>query len=313
MINPELIWYYKTNATELGQQYDSVLHTLINLHAPPVTKKISLKLPNPWTTPAILASKRHRRYLERVWCRNPTVLNGSRHISAIDRCQRQNRLAIPKLLLSTLAIMGHYGRHLTKSYCCPKMHLPDHSSIAALANTFSSFYINKITVIRSSFTSVPHSHMLSPPETRKVLENLTSVTADEVRHLVLRAPCKSSDLDPIPTSLVKDCFDILITPITSIINLSLTQGSFPWQDIGLTRILDDCIMCFGVLTLCLDHVGACWRHNGLYDVICLATALCNTGCESQSSQQKRREQSCWPRKTLLSWNNVSQIERIDKR
>ena len=69
--------------------------------------------------------------------------------------------------------------------------------------------------------------MLNPPDTRKVLQNLSCVTADEVCHLVLRAPCKSSDLDPIPTSLVKDCIDILITPITSIINLSFTEGSFP--------------------------------------------------------------------------------------
>ena len=53
------------------------------------------------------------------------------------------------------------------------------------------------------------------------------VTANEVRHLVLRAPCKSSDLDPILTSLVKDCIHILIIPITSIINLWLTEGSFP--------------------------------------------------------------------------------------
>ena len=48
-----------------------------------------------------------------------------------------------------------------------------------------------------------------------------------MRHLALRVPCKSSDLDPLPSRLVKDCIDILITPITYIINLSLTEGSFP--------------------------------------------------------------------------------------
>ena len=110
---------------------------------------------------------------------------------------------------------------------CPKMHIPDHSSVATLANTFSSFFIKKISVIRSSFFSDSHSRVLNPPDTRKVLQNLTCVSANEVRHLVIRAPYKSFDLDPIPTSLVKDCIDILITPITSIINLSLTEGSFP--------------------------------------------------------------------------------------
>ena len=44
--NSDLIRYPKTNATELATQYDSVLHTLINLHAPLVTKKISIKPPN---------------------------------------------------------------------------------------------------------------------------------------------------------------------------------------------------------------------------------------------------------------------------
>ena len=105
--------------------------------------------------------------------------------------------------------------------CCPKMHLPDNSSTIALANTFSSFFI------RSSFPSVSHPRVLNPPDTRKVLQNLTCVTADEVCRLVLLAPCKSSDSDPIPDSLVKDCIDILMIPISSIINLSLTEGSFP--------------------------------------------------------------------------------------
>ena len=47
------------------------------------------------------------------------------------------------------------------------------------------------------------------------------------RRLVLSAPRKSSDLDPIPTSLVKDCIDILVTPIVSIVNLSLSEGCSP--------------------------------------------------------------------------------------
>ena len=69
--------------------------------------------------------------------------------------------------------------------------------------------------------------MLTPPNTREVLQNLTHVTDDEVHRLVLSAPCKSSELDPIPISLVKDCIDILVTPILSLVNLSLSEGCFP--------------------------------------------------------------------------------------
>ena len=59
------------------------------------------------------------------------------------------------------------------------------------------------------------------------MENLTYNTEDEIRHLIRLTPYKSSDLDPIPTGLAKDCIDILVTPITSIVHLSLSEGSFP--------------------------------------------------------------------------------------
>ena len=107
------------------------------------------------------------------------------------------------------------------------MNLPDHSSITALANTFSSFFINKISIIRSSFPSSSFSNVLTPPNTREVLHNLIHVTDAGVRRLVPSASCKSSDLDSLPTSLVKNYIDILVTPIVSIVNLSLSEGSFP--------------------------------------------------------------------------------------
>ena len=69
--------------------------------------------------------------------------------------------------------------------------------------------------------------MLTPPNTREALHNLSHVTDAEVRRLILSAPCKSSDLDPLTASLVKDCIDILVTPIVSIVNLSLSEGCFP--------------------------------------------------------------------------------------
>ena len=195
---------------------------------------ICLKPPNPWMTPAILASKRYCRYLECVWCRSPTTLGRSRLTRQLHLSNRQMSKAKTALYSKIIAEDSGDYRSLWKAFnkilhCCPKMHLPDHSSIVALANTFSSFLVNKISVIRSSFPSDSHSCVLNPCDTRKVLQNLNCVIADEVHHLVLWGPCKSSDLDPVPTSLVKDCIDILITPITSKINLSLIEGSFSSQ------------------------------------------------------------------------------------
>ena len=43
----------------------------------------------------------------------------------------------------------------------------------------------------------------------------------DIKKLIMKSKSTSSDLDPFPTSLLKDCLDVLIEPITSITNKSL--------------------------------------------------------------------------------------------
>ena len=132
-------------------------------------------------------------------------------------------------------IADHLGDHqsLWKAFNkilhrCPATHLPDHSSVAALVGTFGSSFINKISIIRAVFPL--HAHLntsnLNPPDTHVVLHDFVSVSEAEVCHLVLTSPCKSCDLDPVPTTLLRDCIDVLVTHITSIVKLSLSEGAF---------------------------------------------------------------------------------------
>ena len=48
-----------------------------------------------------------------------------------------------------------------------------------------------------------------------------SATVDEVRRIIMSSPNKSCDLDMLPTTLLKACLDILLYPITNIVNASL--------------------------------------------------------------------------------------------
>ena len=48
-----------------------------------------------------------------------------------------------------------------------------------------------------------------------------------MRKIISSSASKSCDLDPCPTSLVKDCLDLLVTPITNIINYSFAEKVFP--------------------------------------------------------------------------------------
>ena len=52
---------------------------------------------------------------------------------------------------------------------------------------------------------------------------------DEISKLLSDSPETNCDLDPIPTSLLKQCSSILLHTITNIINLSLSTSLFPDQ------------------------------------------------------------------------------------
>ena len=61
------------------------------------------------------------------------------------------------------------------------------------------------------------------------MNTLTLATEAEIKKLIMKSKSTSSDIDSFPTSLLKDCLDVLIEPITSIINKSLQEGFFSDQ------------------------------------------------------------------------------------
>ena len=106
-------------------------------------------------------------YLERVWRRNPAALNRTRRTRQTHLCNRLMSKA--KSANFSEIIADHSGAHRSLwqafskiLHCCPKVHLPDRCAIEALANTFSSVIINKISLIRYSFSGAC-SDVLNPP------------------------------------------------------------------------------------------------------------------------------------------------------
>ena len=58
------------------------------------------------------------------------------------------------------------------------------------------------------------------------MDNFKPLSEGDVRKLIQGFPKKSCTLDPMPTSLVINCIDLLLPVITKIINLSLESGLF---------------------------------------------------------------------------------------
>ena len=101
---------------------------------------------------------------------------------------------------------------------------------STLATLFSTFFANKIATLRSSIQASPLSqspHFPLPSSPPTELKNFVPATICEIRKLIADSSDKYCQLDPIPTSLLKKCSDVLAPVITSIINLSLTSATFP--------------------------------------------------------------------------------------
>ena len=61
------------------------------------------------------------------------------------------------------------------------------------------------------------------------IEKFDVLSQSDVRKLIESTPKKSCLLDPIPTTVVIGCIDVLLPVITKIINLSLQTGEFDVQ------------------------------------------------------------------------------------
>ena len=59
------------------------------------------------------------------------------------------------------------------------------------------------------------------------LGEFKSLSLVEVKELLKESKAKSCDMDPIPTSILKQCLETLGGQITSIINCFLSQSHFP--------------------------------------------------------------------------------------
>ena len=90
------------------------------------------------------------------------------------------------------------------------------------------YFVNKIKIIRSKFPDkVQNIPQVQKPEIRSKMNVFERALEDEIKKNILSSSSKSCDLDPIPTSVLKNYLDILITPITDIINISMETSTFP--------------------------------------------------------------------------------------
>ena len=100
-----------------------------------------------------------------------------------------------------------------------------------LANSLATFFYQKIVALKDSISlelgDSPSSFDFDQPHSKELLTDFTPVTPAEISKLLQSMSNKSSQLDYIPTSLMKTCADTFSVLISHLANLLFTQATFP--------------------------------------------------------------------------------------
>ena len=217
----------------LVENYDDIIRTVIDKHAPVQTKSITLRPRTPWFNNDLLLAKKSKRRLERKWLSSKLVVDYQIYR---NHCKNYNHLLntakadYHRSLISEsddkklFRIVNEMSGN-NKSQTC----LPDHSSKADLANNFAEFFVSKVAKLKAVLIT---QHAEQPSRVMEevcatTFPNFTTVSELDVLKSIKASPTKGCPLDPLPTWLLKDCLPLLAPAITRIVNSCFASGCFP--------------------------------------------------------------------------------------
>ena len=175
----------------------------------------------PWFNCDVKAAKQERRVAERMWVKtglqvhrdilmsawktyNTTVCLAKCHyylnkFSSAESCKELFR-ATDELVL---------GKKATPTFPAAS---PDQ-----LPSYFLDFFTSKITKIREN-CDVSNKNVQHPLFAGLFLLNFQTVSEDDVKSVLKNFPLKTCELDPVPSTLLIDIFDLALPSVTAIIN-----------------------------------------------------------------------------------------------
>ena len=143
--------------------------------------------------------------------------------------------------------------------------LPEHSSSESLANDFARFFKEKIEKIVDTFPadSLP-TEIMQDTHAESQLTNFKEVSTEDITRYINNEPNKyCSQVDPLPTELIKKNIDILGPIFTNIVNKSISSGSVPqaYKEAVVTPIIKKKTLEPKILDLCRTYHSSLksWR------------------------------------------------------
>ena len=96
-----------------------------------------------------------------------------------------------------------------------------------IANTFNNYFKNVGSSLARNIQT--ETNPLVYVDSLDKCVHIPEIYSDEVRTIIANIPNSALGYDELPASILKQCTDLYLQPLTLLINLSLTQGIFPDQ------------------------------------------------------------------------------------
>lgn len=223
---------------DIVSKYNTTLRHILDKHAPVNVRTLKPRTRQPWYKDSLRTLKHISRRKERAFRKtSKSDLHYEQIRSDFKIAQEQYFKSVEnmksdyykELVLANKNDQGKLYRVLNDMMGKRKDNpLPKHCSKIDLANSFGQYFKNKIDKIRESFTDSGDAYEF---DTSEGLDSSFScfdgLSLQEVKNMISVSSSKTSPLDPIPTSLIKQCSDELAPIISKIINSSLSSSHFP--------------------------------------------------------------------------------------
>ena len=233
-VSPLLQNHESSSLDDLVAMYNHELQLLLDKQAPLQTRRIRDKPREPWWTPTIAKSRQKLRFYERKWRKSRNVDDlrlfldmKSEFIVTLDNAKSEfiqstidNNIHDERSLFKTLNKVMHRKRENP---------MPDHTSSHELANKFSDYFQSKVSKIRDNFSKEPQDSTFAYDggNFSSIMDSFRELTQDDTRRLIDGSSNKSCEMDPIPTTVLKQIACEITPVIQFLIDKSLSQGKFP--------------------------------------------------------------------------------------
>lgn len=211
-------------------RYDGCIRSIVNAHAPVISRTITARPKTPWHTSELTDEKRALRRAERNWRQTGLTVHRQIYTGLRNAFRKSLRTARSHYYRTEMTSAGGNIRRVyqianTLLGRAGDRPLPEDATQATVAAKFQKSFSEKIDALRRNMTQSSTEDVVTNVAARLVCFEAASPA--DVKNIILASATKSCELDPLPTSLLQQNIKVLCPVITRIINASLSTALVP--------------------------------------------------------------------------------------